>query len=129
MPWGRRRVDVIGNKISGQIVIVEVKSSLADLRTDNKMHEYRPFCDRMYLCVTKKVYEKAQTAKLLTQRRLGDCGVLVLDDTGYCRIRTKARSRPMDLEVRVTILARLAWRSGDLSKRTRRARKRIYIKD
>lgn len=34
--WGKRRADVIGNRISGNIVIVECKSSIADFRTDVK---------------------------------------------------------------------------------------------
>lgn len=46
-----RRVDVIGLDGRGRFAIVEVKSSLADLRADEKWPEYRPFCDWLYFAV------------------------------------------------------------------------------
>lgn len=47
-----RRVDVIGLSPSGQIWIVEIKSSLEDFRADLKWPEYRDFCDRLYFAIT-----------------------------------------------------------------------------
>ena len=35
----------------GEITIVEIKSSVADFRSDQKWPEYRPFCDRFYFAV------------------------------------------------------------------------------
>jgi len=50
LPNGRRAdLMVIGPR--GQIVIVEVKSSLEDYRTDRKWGEYAPFCDHFYFAV------------------------------------------------------------------------------
>lgn len=125
--WGSRRADVIGNKINGNLVIVEIKSSVADFRTDSKWHEYLPFCDRFYLAFTKEVAKKINTNKELMARIPKRVGVLVLEPTGYMRIVKNAKIVPVEPEVRLSILARLAWRSGELSKRTTRARTRVYL--
>jgi hypothetical protein len=46
-----RRADVAGISDSGAIWIVEVKSCLEDFRADQKWHEYREFCDRLFFAV------------------------------------------------------------------------------
>jgi hypothetical protein len=47
-----RRVDVMALDPSGGIVVVEVKSDMADYLADRKWHEYLDFCDRFYFAVT-----------------------------------------------------------------------------
>lgn len=127
--WGRRRADVIGNKISGDLVLVEVKSSVADFRTDDKWTEYLEFADRVYLAFTKevatKIYNKPELKKRIPKR----VGILVLGDDGYMKTAKGATRVPVEPETRISILARLAWRAGDLSKRTQRARERVFIED
>lgn len=46
-----RRADLMGLGPKSAISIVEVKSSVADFRADDKWHEYRDFCDAFYFCV------------------------------------------------------------------------------
>lgn len=46
-----RRADVCALGQKGAIIIVEVKSSVADFRSDQKWPEYRPYCDRFYFAV------------------------------------------------------------------------------
>ena len=46
-----RRADVAAIGPGGDISIVEIKSSVADFRSDQKWPEYRPFCDRFYFAV------------------------------------------------------------------------------
>jgi hypothetical protein len=46
-----RRCDVITVDENGVISIVEVKSSVADFRSDGKWPEYRQWCDRFYFAV------------------------------------------------------------------------------
>jgi len=46
-----RRVDVAGLDRKGHFIVVEVKSSLADFRCDEKWPEYLPFCDTFYFAV------------------------------------------------------------------------------
>ena len=46
-----RRADVIALGPDGELVIVEVKSSLADYRADGKWPEYLDFCQRFFFAV------------------------------------------------------------------------------
>ena len=46
-----RRADVAAIGPGGEISIIEIKSSVADFRSDLKWPEYRPFCDRFYFAV------------------------------------------------------------------------------
>jgi hypothetical protein len=46
-----RRVDVAGLGRDGEFVIVEIKTSLADFRSDGKWQEYLDFCDRFFFAV------------------------------------------------------------------------------
>jgi hypothetical protein len=46
-----RRADVLGLAASGRFAIVEVKSSFADFRADQKWQDYLPHCDRFYFAV------------------------------------------------------------------------------
>jgi hypothetical protein len=47
-----RRADIAALGAAGEIVIVEVKSSLQDFRTDRKWAQYGEFCDRFYFAVS-----------------------------------------------------------------------------
>jgi len=46
-----RRVDIIAFGPKGEIVVLEIKSSLIDYKTDSKWAEYLEFCDRFYFAV------------------------------------------------------------------------------
>ena len=127
--WGKRRADVIGNKVSGDLVLIEVKSSVADFRADDKWTEYLEFADRVYLAFTKETARKICANPELKERVPKRVGVLVLGDDGYMKIAKKARRVTVEPDTRISILARLAWRAGELSKRTQRQRERVFIED
>lgn len=46
-----RRADVMALNAKGDIWIVEIKSSIADFRSDQKWPEYRDYCDRLLFAV------------------------------------------------------------------------------
>ncbi len=46
-----RRADVAAVAASGEIWIVEIKSSVEDFRTDQKWPEYRDYCDHLFFAV------------------------------------------------------------------------------
>jgi hypothetical protein len=46
-----RRVDVIALDAAGAVIVVEVKASLADFRSDAKWPDYLPWCDAFYFAV------------------------------------------------------------------------------
>lgn len=46
-----RRIDVAAINAKGEIIAVEIKSSLADFRADQKWEEYLDYCDRFFFAV------------------------------------------------------------------------------
>jgi hypothetical protein len=54
LPSGRR-ADLVALDSSGTIWIVEVKSSVADFRADQKWQDYRAHCDRLYFATCLEV--------------------------------------------------------------------------
>ena len=54
LPSGRR-ADLVGIDAAGRIWIVEIKSSIADFRADQKWPEYRWHCDRLFFATSLDV--------------------------------------------------------------------------
>jgi len=54
LPSGRR-ADLVALNSAGEIWIVEIKSSIADLRADQKWMDYRAHCDRLFFATTIEV--------------------------------------------------------------------------
>ena len=50
-----RRADLVALGTSGEIWIVEIKSSVADFRADQKWMDYRLHCDRLFFATTLDV--------------------------------------------------------------------------
>lgn len=68
-----RRADLAALSDSGEFWIVEIKSSLADFRGDQKWQEYREYCDRLYFAVNKDF-----PAAALPE----ECGLILADRYG-----------------------------------------------
>ena len=54
LPSGRR-ADLVALDAGGEIWIVEIKSSIADLRADQKWQDYRAHCDRLFFATSMDV--------------------------------------------------------------------------
>ncbi|GGD02763.1 MmcB family DNA repair protein [Aureimonas glaciei] len=67
-----RRADLLGLAGGGDLLIVEIKTSLQDFRVDRKWPEYRLHCDRLYFATHPGV-----PAEIFPE----DCGLIVTD--GY----------------------------------------------
>src|SRR5437764_1894025 len=52
LPSGRR-ADLVALNERGEIWIVEIKSSIEDLRADQKWQDYRTHCDRLFFAFTQ----------------------------------------------------------------------------
>jgi hypothetical protein len=73
-----RRADLMGIDTKGQVVIVEIKVSRADLLGDGKWTDYLDYCDRFYWGLPPEL----DRAPLETEAFLpARCGVIVAD--GY----------------------------------------------
>jgi hypothetical protein len=93
-----RRADVIAVNGAGETVIVEVKTSTADYRSDRKWNEYLEFCDAFYFAVPP-----AFPIALLPS----ECGLLIADDYGAEILRRPA-AQPMNGSRRRAQTLRLA---------------------
>jgi hypothetical protein len=54
LPSGRR-ADLVALNARGEVWIVEIKSSVEDLRADQKWQEYRAHCDRLFFAFTREL--------------------------------------------------------------------------
>lgn len=109
---GKLRADVLALAMNGHIVIVEVKSSVSDFRTDKKMAGYLPYCNQFYLAVTSKVYAK------IKDEIIDGAGVLILSaDGGYIGKVKRAKNREVDTEVSYNLAIRAAFRNSDTNNR------------
>lgn len=73
-----RRCDLIALDEKGGIIIVEIKSSVADFRSDRKWPDYRAWCDRFYFAVLPEFPHD-----LIPK----DCGLMLADRFGAECIR------------------------------------------
>src|SRR6266481_5689803 len=54
LPSGRR-ADLVALNERGEIWIIEIKSSVEDLRADHKWEDYRAHCDRLFFAFTQEM--------------------------------------------------------------------------
>jgi hypothetical protein len=100
-----RRADILALGRGGDLVIVEIKSSIADFRADRKWAQYRDFADRFYFAVPNTF-----PAALIPE----DCGLIVADAFAASLIRdgspnilTPGRRRAVTLRFALAAAARL----------------------
>jgi hypothetical protein len=70
-----RRADLVAVDEAGNILIVEIKSSLEDFRSDLKWQDYRAWCDRLYFAVAPDFPVEvlpAETGLILADRYGGE---------------------------------------------------------
>jgi len=93
-----RRVDVIGVDDDGRVTIVEIKTSVADFRSDEKWPEYLEFCDYFYFAVPEDF-----PRDLLPD----ECGVMVADAYDAL-ILVPSEARPVNGSRRRALILRFA---------------------
>jgi hypothetical protein len=93
-----RRADVLGLGKSGDVLIVEIKSSVADFRADRKWTTYRDFADRLYFAVPNPFPQS-----LIPE----ECGLMVADAFGAHLVRD-GRTRPLNSNRRRAMTLRFA---------------------
>ena len=98
-----RRADLVGIGAAGEIVIVEVKSCVADFRADGKWREYREFCDRFFFAVA------ADFPQALIPE---EAGLVVADGYGAEMIRDN-EYRPLPAARRKALSIRIARCAAD----------------
>lgn len=79
-----RRADVMALGPKGDLLIAEIKTSLADLRADAKWPDYRDFCDRLFFAVP---------AEFPREHLPPDAGLMVADGFGAEILREAPEER------------------------------------
>jgi hypothetical protein len=97
LPSGRR-ADLVALGGDGEIIIVEIKSSIADFRADQKWTDYRRHCDRLYFATVLEVPQGIFPA---------DAGLIVADAFG-ASIIAEAPEHRLPTATRKTIVLRFA---------------------
>jgi hypothetical protein len=99
-----RRADIVALDRGGRAIIVEVKSCLADFRSDNKWQEYMSYCEEFFFAVDadfpRAVLDEATSLPHLT-------GIILADAYGADIIRPAA-SRVVNAAKRKTLTLKMA---------------------
>lgn len=98
-----RRADVVAVNAEGEVMIVEIKSSAADLRADRKWRDYAACCDRLYFAVSA-----ATPAKIIP----AEAGLILADPYG-AEILREAELQRMAPSSRRALLLRFALAAAD----------------
>ena len=103
-----RRVDMIAIDPNGDFVIVEVKTSVADYRSDRKWTEYLAFCERFYFAVPFGF-----PIELIP----GDCG-LIIADRYDAAVRRESLTKRLNANRKRRQLIRFALTASDRLRQT-----------
>ena len=98
-----RRADVVGVNGEGTVVIVEIKSSVADFRADHKWRLYFAHCDRLYFAVD---------ADMPLALMPDEAGLIVADSYGG-EILREPPARAVSPAARRAVLLRFALAAAD----------------
>jgi hypothetical protein len=98
-----RRADIVGVNSEGEVLIVEIKSSPADLRADRKWRDYAACCDRLYFAIS------AATPAAMAPLEAG----LILADAFGAEILREADLKRMASASRRAVLLRFAQAAAD----------------
>ena len=93
-----RRADILGLGKAGDLLIIEIKSSVADFRGDRKWASYRDFADRLYFAVPDHFPQG-----LIPE----ECGLMVADPFGAAVLRD-GRTTPLNPARRRALTLRFA---------------------
>jgi len=94
-----RRVDIAALAKDGQITFIEVKSSLADFRSDQKWPDYLEYCDRFFFAVARDFAREVLPA---------EHGLIVADRYGAEILRPDASEKTIVAARRKAVTLRFA---------------------
>lgn len=111
---GALRADLLAVNMRGEVVVIEVKSSVADFKSDKKWWHYVDFCSRLYFAVDEKTYTKIHD--LIPK----GFGIIVVDGSGKAWVKQTASRMEIDADTRLNLVIRLAFRNADFNRYKRR---------
>lgn len=98
-----RRADLVALGATGEIWIIEIKSSVEDFRADHKWPDYRQHCDRLFFATHAGV-----PADLFPE----DCGLIIADEWS-AHLERDAPEHRLAAATRKAMLLRFACAAAD----------------
>lgn len=98
-----RRADIAGLSRKGEIVLVEIKVSVADFRADGKWPDYLDFCDRFFFAVPEQFPRDILPA---------DQGLIIADQFGGAELRAAPEAR-ISAARRKAVILRFARKAAE----------------
>lgn len=98
-----RRADVVALHGDGSLIIVEIKSSVADFRADRKWRDYAAHCDRLYFAIPDDVPPEIMPE---------EAGLMIADRFGAEVVR-EAEARVIAAATRKAVMLRFAIAAAD----------------
>jgi len=98
-----RRADIVAVNSDGVLLIIEIKSSIADFRADRKWRDYVTQCDRLYFAIPHDF-----PREIIPE----DAGLIVADRFGAEIVREPA-PRPLSPPTRRAMMLRFAIAAAD----------------
>lgn len=114
---GRLRADVLAISMGSKIVVIEVKSSVADFKADKKWHKYLEFADQFYFCFAAETWLKVR--HLIPK----GVGVFIVTPLGKAKIVQRSRFTEVKTAIRLNVITRMAYRSADKTLHERKSKK------
>lgn len=105
---GKLRADMVAHTLSGHFVIGEIKSCVADFKTDSKCDKYVKYANKMYFVMTDKTW-----AKLEDQVEFpSNVGVMVVNSANVLKVVKKAKKRELAPSFQLRMALRAGYRGG-----------------
>ena len=98
-----RRADIVAVGPDGTILIVEIKSSIADFRADRKWPDYAAHCDRLYFAIPEAI-----PVEIMPE----EAGLILADRFGAAILR-EPEPRALAPATRRALLLRFACAAAD----------------
>lgn len=98
-----RRADLVALSADGEVLIVEIKSSVGDFRADRKWRDYVAQCDRLYFAISVDI-----PAAIMPE----DAGLIVADSYG-AEILREAPPQRIAPSTRRAVTLRFALAAAD----------------
>lgn len=98
-----RRADIVALNGDGALLIVEIKSSVADFRADRKWRDYAAHCDRLYFAISPQT-----PVEIMPE----EAGLIVADAYG-AEILREATARAIAPATRRAVMLRFAQAAAD----------------
>lgn len=120
--WGRFRADLLCLNFYGDVTVVEVKSSVADFKSDKKWHNYLDYSNRFYFALSPAVYAKVKddiprgVGVLLVSRATDRLGRNLLKSN----VAKPAYWRELNAETNINLIIRLAFRNAEHNRYAKR---------